>query len=250
VAGAPSAGEDVAEGGLVDTNEAGEIGLAETSVLEPLIQPGARLPDECVPPLPAPPIHDRVINTTVPAVKSIRANMADVTATTERANKRFLQLINELGAEEGAPGHGWKSRVARRLGVNPSYISILARSVRVTVGADSIEKACAHLRLHRDYFYGIRTPASYKDFVIAGTEPRYQAWREFREGPIGRSITEAERVALVSIVVPDGSEPTAAFYEGMLYMIQKRLTRSEALAGIEMSAETDRKLAQKRKPKS
>jgi len=175
--------------------------------------------------------------------------MAVVTATTERANRRFLQLIEELGAEEGAPEHGWKSRVARRLGVNPSYISILARSVRVTVGADSIEKACAHLRLHRDFFYGIRNPASYRDYVIAGTDPPYKAWHEFRESPIGRAITEAERVALVSIVVPDGSEPTAAFYEGMLYMIQKRLTRSEALIGIEMSAETDRKLAQKRKPK-
>jgi hypothetical protein len=183
----------------------------------------------------------------VTTVKGIHANIADVTASTERASRRFLQLIEELGKEERAPEHGWKSRVARRMNVDPSYISILARSVRVAVGAESVEKAITALRLHRDYFYGARTPGSYKDFV--GKEPPYKTWREFRESPIGRAITEQERTALASLLLPEGFEPTVAFYEGMLYMIQNRLTRAEAEAGIEMAEETDRKLAKKRKTK-
>lgn len=174
-------------------------------------------------------------------------NTGDVTAEGERAKQRYLRLIEELGAEEGAPDHGWKSRVARRLGIDQSFVSRLVRRDRLSVGADSIDKAVAKLRIRREYFYDQREPTSYTDYIAGGNEPTFSGWRTFRESPIGRAISEDERVALCSITLPDGAEPTAAFYEGMLYMVQNRITRAEAERVVNKAAELEARLRKKRR---
>lgn len=181
------------------------------------------------------------------AVKDFRVTNGDVTAEGDRAKRRYLRLIEELGAEEGAPEHGWKSRVARRLGIDQSFVSRLVRRDRTSIGADSIDKAVMHLRLRREYFYDAREPSTYRDYIVTRKEPIYEGWREFRASPMGRALSDAELGILTSIQLPEGYDPRAAFYEGVLYMVQNRITRADLERALHKAAELDERLRKKRR---
>lgn len=183
----------------------------------------------------------------MPEGKGNRVNTPDVTTEGDRAKRRFLRLIEELGTEEGAPGYGWKSRVARRLNLSQGYVNRLISKERVSVGADSIDKVVQRLRIDRKYFYDAREPSSYKEYSSNSKEPVFQAWKEFRESPIGSAINEAERAALATFAVPDGGEPTVAFYEGVLYMMQNRITPAEFERGLAKANEIDERMRIARK---
>jgi hypothetical protein len=183
----------------------------------------------------------------MPAVKNIRVNTPSVSEATERAARRYLRLIEELGFEEGAPKHGWKSAVARRLGVDQSYVSRLLSRDRISVGADSVEKAVTRLKIRRDYFDAAREPRSYKDYL--GNEPVFAAWRDFLRTPVARTMTEEERVALTSMILPAGDEPTQSFYEGVLFMLRHQITHAEFVRGVEKASEIDHKHARRKPPK-
>jgi transcriptional regulator with XRE-family HTH domain len=168
-----------------------------------------------------------------------------VTEATERARRRYLQLIEELGGEEGAPAHGWVTAVAKRVNVNQGYLSRIYRRER-EVGAETIDKAIAALRIRRAYFYDARAPKSYKEYL--GKEPVFSGWREFLESPAGEDITEGERLALASFLVPDGGEPNSAFYEGILHVMRKRITYAEFERGLAKAEEINARLKRKRSP--
>lgn len=180
----------------------------------------------------------------VPPVKTIRATAPPVTEETERAKRRYLQLVEELGAEEGAPAHGWTTAVARRLGISQSYLSRLSRRERVGVGPEIVDKAISRLRVRRAYFYDAREPASYKEYL--GKEPVFQGWRDFIDSPVGQDVTEQERTALAAFLIPDGGEPSAAFYEGVLHMMRGRITRAAFEKGLAKATEIGARLKRKR----
>lgn len=201
------------------------------------------------------PVHAPGINVRVPAVNNDRARVAlDMRVESVRARRRYLQLINELGVEEGAPAHGWKSRVARRLGVHQSFVSRLVAEQRVNIGADSYEKAVAHLRLRREFFHDAREPRSYRDYLgtppssTANVEPNHAAWHAFVKSPIGVGLEPAVRVMLASIVFPYGQEPPSGFYEGVYYHYQNRLTADELTRSVEKNAELAERARKRRRP--
>lgn len=172
---------------------------------------------------------------------AVKNNRTDV----GRASARYLRLVEALGAEEGAPAHGWVSRVARRLGVTQGYLSRLYRGERAGGTADVVAKAVDHLGIRREYFTDIREPVSWRDYL--GTEPAYPAWREFISSPTGADVTDQEREALASFLVPDGGEPSVAFYEGVLHMMRARISRAELGLGLERAKELHARLQQKRR---
>lgn len=178
-----------------------------------------------------------------PPVNSNRATSLSVTADTERAKRRYLQLVEELGAEEGAPAHGWVTAVARRLGVNQGYLSRIHRRQR-DVGPETIDRAISKLRIRRAYFYDARLPLSYKEYL--GKEPVFRGWHEFIDSPTGQDVTDEERSALAAFIIPDGGEPSAAFYEGVLHMMRKRITRAEFEHGLAKAEEISARLKRKR----
>lgn len=69
-------------------------------------------------------------------------------AVAQRYRKLVLQLGDELGNR-----HGWKSSVARRLGVHPSYISKMVAGKIGDVGGDVIAKAMEALGVDASFFY-------------------------------------------------------------------------------------------------
>jgi transcriptional regulator with XRE-family HTH domain len=179
----------------------------------------------------------------VPPVKSNRATSPHVTAATERAKRRYLRLVDELGAEEGAPAHGWVTAVARRLGITQGYLSRIQRRQR-DAGPEAVDKAIARLRIRRAYFYDEREPTTYKEYL--GKEPVFAGWREFLESPAGEDLTKEERLALASFLVPDGGEPSASFYEGVLHVMRKRITWPEFARGLAKADEISARLKRKR----
>lgn len=179
-------------------------------------------------------------------VKDIPATLLDVTARQERASQRYIKLIEELSHEGEGRRHGWQSRVARLVDIDQSYISRLARKEKVNPRADAIERAIAKLKLRPEFFYGAQEPRTYHDYVFGANEPIFEGWREFRAKPPGNALTEEERIMLTSIVLPDGSRPSAAFYEGTLFNFRNLVSKSEMERGIQKAAELDEKLARKR----
>src|SRR6187549_1499053 len=68
-----------------------------------------------------------------------------LTEECDRSTRRYFALIQELAIEHGAPKHGWRVRVAARLGIDQSFLSRLLSGSRAIIGADSIDKAVHHL---------------------------------------------------------------------------------------------------------
>jgi transcriptional regulator with XRE-family HTH domain len=151
--------------------------------------------------------------------------------------------VEELGAEEGAPAHGWVTAVARRLGVNQGYLSRIHRRQR-DVGPETIDRAISKLRIRRAYFYDARPPVSYKEYL--GKEPVFRGWHEFVDSPVGRDATEEERSSLAAFPIPQGGEPSAAFYEGVLHMMRGRITYAEFERGLAKAEELSARLKRKR----
>lgn len=85
-----------------------------------------------------------------PTRAEVPADPADAEIT-----RRYRALLAVLAERAGRPVRGWQARVARDLGVDPTYVSKIARGERSRVGARAIEKAMAPpLNIPRDYFFG------------------------------------------------------------------------------------------------
>jgi len=71
----------------------------------------------------------------------------------EFAAGRYRRLAEGLGdAYYGRPKAGWKSKVARRLGIDVSYLTRIVKGERVGVGLDMIEEAVRRVPIRRAYF--------------------------------------------------------------------------------------------------
>jgi hypothetical protein len=173
-----------------------------------------------------------------------------VAEQSERAAKRYLKLIEELGDELGAPKHGWKSAVARALGMDQSYISKILSRERMSIGVDAVESAVRHLRLDRDYFWGPREPRSYRDYLTKSPNdgPPYPAWYEFLDSVAGKSLTADERATLASARFAHG-EPTTQLYEGWLFLLRNMLTAADLPLVVTATQSVDAKIAAKRRKK-
>ena len=82
-----------------------------------------------------------------------------------RAAERYQALIEQLGDELGKPW-GWKSAVARKLGVRQPYVGMILSGKRAGIGMDAVERAIARLGIRREFFFGdfAETP-HYRDFL-------------------------------------------------------------------------------------
>lgn len=96
-------------------------------------------------------------------------------------------LVEGLGELYGRPGYGWQARVARRLGLSPSYVSRLLSGARVGVGFGAIEQAVQRVPLRREFFSPGPSPgehpsdADWRDYIAdqEGTAPAIQnRWQE------------------------------------------------------------------------
>jgi hypothetical protein len=195
-------------------------------------------------------IHDSGIKRPRERVKNEFAAIdALLTAGCDLQSRRYFGLIRELADEHGAPKHGWRIRVSARLGINQSFLSRLLSGERATIGADSIDKAVMQLGMRRAYFEDHAEPASYTDFVGAAVSrtPTFTGWFEFLASPIGRDITPGELRTLASTMFEVGYQPTAAYYEGHLYMLRSRVTHAEMQRGIEKAAELAERMRRSRR---
>lgn len=159
----------------------------------------------------------------------------------ELVTRRYVGLINQLG-DSVARQYGWKSAVARKLGVDKGYISLLTRDPPSTqhVGGDALQRACD----------GLGLPMSYFTDPSLGDDPPYQkhtsAEVDLRIGPpkasgpdsldrhIGRYRKELARVdAALSSGVDQETESTKFHY----LTDQRRWLRDklDELSGVEFA---------------
>ncbi len=83
----------------------------------------------------------------------------------ERASRRYRALVEQLG-EEAGHAHGWKTRVAERLGVTPGYISKVLRGNATAVTVGTLDKATASLRISpRFFFEQMDEPVRFRDWT-------------------------------------------------------------------------------------
>lgn len=170
--------------------------------------------------------------------------VAKTTKETERASRRYLQLVEELireyadknpGATARVKERGAISAVAEQLDVSQGHVSrLLARERGARDGL--IRTAMARLRIREEYFYGLKEPATYHDYVGHGKEPIFPAWKEFLEKRNGE-LKKDERDAVAAAPVPEGYEPTVAFYESHLFAHRHLLTRIEVARTAEKTEE-------------
>lgn len=86
------------------------------------------------------------------------------------ASRRYLELVAQLSAEEDGR-YGWKSRVARRLGAHPSYLSKVIAGEVVGVGLDMCQRAAESLGISQDFFSTERDgTVAYRDFLLSNGE--------------------------------------------------------------------------------
>jgi transcriptional regulator with XRE-family HTH domain len=175
----------------------------------------------------------------------VKPEFSATTAECDRGTRRYFNLIQELADEYGAPKHGWRVRVAARLGIDQSFLSRLLSGSRAIIGADSIDKAVSHLGIRRGYFEDHHDPISYGDYLgVEGEahEPTFDGWLEFLESPIGLTVTPGERRTLASTVFEDGYTPPCAYYVAHLYLLRGLVTPAEARRGIDKAVELDARL--------
>ncbi len=88
----------------------------------------------------------------------------------ELAAARYRELVNQLGAELGRK-RGWKARVARKLGVHPSYISKVVAGGAAASGGEVIDRATARIGLRRAFFYDPSADISdYREYLLSPDE--------------------------------------------------------------------------------
>lgn len=88
-----------------------------------------------------------------------------MTSNENLVSRRFRLLIEQLGAEEGRPARGWQSRVAKRLGMDRSYLAKVLHGDR-EVGVAAAESAARALNIPLEFFTNEghdRNYASYLD---------------------------------------------------------------------------------------
>ncbi len=119
---------------------------------------------------------------------------------------RYKALIEQLRDElNGA--YGWKSKVARRLGVAPSYISKITSGKAGHIGPDIIERAMESLRLPRNWFYKEDGGGPYRDHQISPappTSPADAGERELLEAVIWRDWVRIRDHARAMLDSPAG----------------------------------------------
>lgn len=139
--------------------------------------------------------------------------------------RRYLALVDELMREESSvrPA-GAQTRVAERIGASQSGLAKIMGNTR-GVGVEVLHAAVRSLRIDPRYFFDRREPATYREYMTS--EPPFPAWREFLESPAGRELDDAERRALASIDLAE-FEPSADFYEAVLFALARKAKRVEA----------------------
>lgn len=151
------------------------------------------------------------MNDDLPSVNKLHVSLGIMPLDAERLTRRYLKLVEEMGTEFGLSRRGWKSHVARELGIDQGQLSRLLSRERDTVGVDTLNRALTKLRLRSDYFYGAAEPRSYHDYQAA----KYPGLGEFFLSPFGKTATDHERAILGSVDF-QGEQPTAAQYHGLL----------------------------------
>lgn len=90
---------------------------------------------------------------------------------------RLRHLAEEIGKLYcDAPKYGWKTMVARRFGMDPSYMNRLLKGDRSTVGTDALDAAALAVPISREYFSRLDFMPSYE------VGPVDLDWRPFFEG--------------------------------------------------------------------
>lgn len=56
--------------------------------------------------------------------------------------------------------------------------------------------------------------------ILAGGEPPYAGWLEFRATPEGESLDESELRFMATLFVPPGREPDKAWYRMQLHLLR------------------------------
>jgi hypothetical protein len=244
-ANAALAVENAGKRGLADTDGAGELGPREAQALEPTTQTPKR--STTTPPTQN---HGTDINMTVAQVNVFRATDHPVakvpTSEDVRASRRYRALVEELIREyaerndtkktQRAREHGAISHIAAELGLKQSSLSKIQSEDR-NAGSSVIRAAMKRLRIREEYFYGVKEPSSYRDYVPHGKEPIFSGWKEFLGRDSGQSMTPKEREIVALAPVPDGWEPTWQFYEAQLFAQRSLLTRAEVGRVIKKSNE-------------
>ena len=119
-------------------------------------------------------------------------------------SRRFVQLIEQLAAEYERR-HGWKKRVADRLGVHQSYVTkLIAKGSTITVSDDVLRRAARALDIEPRFFSA--KSGHYSDFrpdddlVRYRDQPDFAAALEIAEDLASRNqnpkATEARQIAL------------------------------------------------------
>lgn len=111
----------------------------------------------------------------------------------DRPSIRYRQLVERLGAECGNR-YGWKTSVAKLLGVHPSHVSRILSGEQETVGRDAIARASERLNLDPEYF----------------TSARDADWKEYRE-PEPTTDREASIIASVGNLDPEARARVVAY---------------------------------------
>jgi hypothetical protein len=103
---------------------------------------------------------------------------------------RFLDLFDQVAAEEGAPKHGYRKRTAGRLGVHPTYVTVLADRKRrqgIRVTRPTTDLVCRRLGLMPTFFQ-VGKKVNYREFlrgsaldVVDLNDPRLDLARALEE---------------------------------------------------------------------
>ena len=74
-------------------------------------------------------------------------------ASSELAAIRLKHLAEQVGNRwHERPKYGWKSAVARRIGIDPSYLNRVIKGRRTSVGAEVIDSVSQAVPISREYF--------------------------------------------------------------------------------------------------
>lgn len=138
----------------------------------------------------------------------MRDNVA--TMSDSLAQKRFRDFVAEVERELGG-AHGWRTSVAKRLGVSLPHLSrILAGKRRV--GASTMQRAASEWGFSLEYFTA--QSGSYRDFLTAEageaekTAPSAPYWQQRKEDAVPRFAATTYRHLAPALVAIIGNLPS------------------------------------------
>jgi transcriptional regulator with XRE-family HTH domain len=146
---------------------------------------------------------------------------------THHQKERYRELLVELLTEEGGVDkHGSKSRAARRLGIDQSYVSKILTGER-SAGLESIDAAVTKLRIQRAYF-DAPLGATYRSFRGQQQGPAlHPALAAFLATPQGSQVTPDELEVLRAAHYGKG-RVTRRWHELLLFAIREGYSPDEA----------------------